>query len=118
MSLSALRCQFSQDLAKLVLYANTLPDTKVAINEVVRTTTQATANAASGAGIANSLHLQGLAADLLIYVGGVYKSDLESARVLGDFWKSLGSDHYWGGDFTTRPDADHFSISPDGGRTR
>ena len=118
MSLSTLRCQFSADLAKLIQYANSLPDTKVAVNEVVRTQLQASANAASGAGIVNSLHLQGLAADLLIYVGGVYKPDLESSRVLGDYWKTLGPDHYWGGDFTTRPDADHFSISPDGGKTR
>jgi hypothetical protein len=83
------------------------------INEVVRTQAQAQANAASGAGIANSLHLLGLAVDLLMFVEGEYSTKLEDYRAAGEFWKTLDPLCCWGGDFS-KPDADHFSITHGG----
>ena len=112
------RLRFTADMAKLVTYANSLAGYGVTANEILRTQAQANANAASGAGISNSLHLRGLAIDLNLYLDGVYQTASESYRALGDYWKSLGPDHYWGGDFHSRPDGNHFSLSPDGGATR
>ena len=83
------------------------------IEEVKRTQAQATANAASGAGIANSLHLLGLAVDLSLFIHDDFTSALEDYRPLGEFWKSLDPLCCWGGDFS-KPDADHFSLSHNG----
>ena len=40
---------------------------------------------------------------------------LEPYAKLGEFWKSLGDDHAWGGDFKSL-DANHFSITYQGRR--
>ena len=116
--MSALQEQFAQDAAKLIQKAAEL-GYGVTFGEAWRTPEQAQWNADHGAGIACSLHLQRLAVDLNLFIGGVYQPDdhLGGYKALGDFWKSLGTDHYWGGDFT-RVDLDHYSISPDGGHTR
>lgn len=118
MSLNALQQQFAQDSARLVQQAAVL-GYAVSYGEAWRTPQQAQWNADHGAGIACSLHLQRLAIDLNVFVGGVWQTDdhLGCYKALGDFWKSLGPDHYWGGDFKL-VDLDHFSISPDGGQTR
>lgn len=63
-----------------------------------------------------SLHYLGLANDLALYISGVYQTDSESYRGLGERWKMLGKDLRWGGDFTdkkgrTKPDGNHFSIT-------
>lgn len=88
---------------------------QVTIGEVERTRAQAQANAASGAGISNSLHLERLAVDLHLFKDGRYITDGEGHTELGAWWKSLASDHRWGGDFSKR-DFNHYSLSPDGKR--
>ena len=111
-SLSQKRCRFSHDAALLLFQAEKLGYT-AAYDQVKRTQAEADSNAASGAGIKNSLHLLGLAVDLLLYRNGVY---LETARdyvELGLWWESLGSDHAWGGRFKNI-DANHFSIEHNG----
>jgi hypothetical protein len=121
-TLSQKRCRFSHDISLLVIAAKSM-GFDVAYNEVLRKQAQADANAASGAGIANSLHLLGLAGDLLLYKDGTYLSTVVDYRPLGDYWKTLGTDHMWGGDFmgkdaagnvVSKPDADHFSIEHNG----
>lgn len=90
----------------------------VTIGEVTRTETQAQRNAETGAGIARSLHLLRLAIDLHLFLpDGTYIRDGAGHRQLGAYWKSLSVDHYWGGDFTKR-DFNHYSLSPDGGKTQ
>lgn len=79
--------------------------------ELWRTPEQAALNAASGAGIVNSLHLQRLAIDLNVFKDGVMAQTVDDFRPVGEYWKSLDPLCRWGGDFTTRPDADHFSIT-------
>lgn len=88
---------------------------EIKILQVLRTQAEADANAASGAGIAHSLHLQSLAGDVALFVAGEYKTDLESYRPLGEYWKGLHDLCCWGGDFE-RPDADHFSVTFQGVR--
>jgi hypothetical protein len=116
--MSALQEQFAQDAAKLIQKAAEL-GYGVTFGEAWRTPEQAQWNADHGLGIACSLHLQRLAVDLNVFVGGVYQADDHTGcyKALGDFWKTLGPDHYWGGNFA-RVDLDHYSISPDGGHTR
>ena len=116
--MSQLQEQFAQDAAKLIQQAAVL-GYGVTFGEVWRTPQQAQWNADHGTGIGCSLHLQRLAIDLNLMVNGVYQIDDHSGcySALGTFWKAMGSDHYWGGDFTTK-DLDHYSISPDGGHTR
>lgn len=117
--MSALQQQFVEDVSKLIQFAVSQPGIKVRAGEMWRTPEQAQWNADHGTGIACSLHLQRLAVDLLVDLNGIWQQD-DSAGCyakLGEFWKSLGADHYWGGDFTKK-DYDHFSISPDGGHTR
>jgi hypothetical protein len=116
--MSALQETMVQDAAKLIQYAAT-QGYGVTFAEAWRTPQQAQWDADHGSGISCSLHIQRLALDLNVFVNGVYQTDdtTKCYTVLGTYWKTLGPDHYWGGDFT-RKDLDHFSISPDGGHTR
>lgn len=116
MSLSALQQQFAQDSAKLIQFAAS-KGYAVTYGEVWRTPQQAQWNADHGIGIACSLHLERLAVDLNVFVDGAWDQTNASGcyKELGDFWKSLGPDHYWGGAWG---DMDHYSISPDGGHTK
>jgi D-alanyl-D-alanine carboxypeptidase len=79
--------------------------------ECYRTPEQAALNAQHGSGIANSLHTLRLAVDLQLFRGGVYLTDTASYEWLGEFWKTLDPECSWGGDFQTRPDGNHFSLS-------
>lgn len=81
-----------------------------------RSEAQAAANAASGAGISNSLHLKRLAVDLNLFVNGVYHNDTAAYRPLGEQWKGMHELCRWGGDFTSRPDGNHFSLEWEGVR--
>jgi hypothetical protein len=87
--------------------------------EALRTQAQASANAASGAGISNSNHLIKLAVDLNLFVGGVYQTDTQAYKALGEYWKTLHPLCRWGGDFRDKngkpwPDSNHFSLEHQG----
>jgi hypothetical protein len=81
--------------------------------ETMRTSAQALANAASGAGISNSLHLLRLAVDFNLFIDGVWQTASEPYKPLGEYWKSLHPLCRWGGDFS-RPDGNHFSLTHNG----
>lgn len=87
---------------------------ELTLGDAFRSPQQAAANAAAGSGIANSLHTQRLAIDLNLFINGVYQSDSAAYKPLGDFWKSLDPGCCWGGDFVTRADGNHFSITYNG----
>lgn len=89
---------------------------ELTFGECWRTPEQAARNAQTGAGISNSLHIERLAIDLNLFVGGVYIDATEGYTRLGEYWKSLHPRCRWGGDFRTRKDGNHFSYSPDGVR--
>jgi hypothetical protein len=114
MTLLEQRILFTSLLPNLIQHVATLGLQCVA-DQVKRTQAEADANAASGAGIKNSLHLLGLAIDLQLYRNGVWLTETESYRDLGEYWESLHELNRWGGRLD-RPDADHFSSERDGVR--
>lgn len=111
--LSAKRCRFSVAASQLMLWINEQPGYSACFNEVKRSSAQARENVANGIGISNSLHLLGLAVDIVLYKDGVYQTDSEAYRLLGEKWKSMGPDHCWGGDFK-KQDGNHISIEHNG----
>lgn len=113
------RIKFGRLLGKLLTWL-TQQNQLFSVEEVKRSKEQAQVNAASGAGISNSLHLNGLAVDINLFKpDGSYCDKVEDYKAAGMFWKSLDPDCCWGGDFKKanglpKPDADHFSITYQG----
>ena len=100
-------------------YAN---DYEVTFGEAQRSQAQADANAASGKGISNSLHLKRLAIDLNLFLDSsleadedVYQPKSEAYLPLGKKWESMHPLCRWGGRFS-RPDGNHFSLEHEGVR--
>ena len=113
MTLGEKQRKFTQMVGQLIAWAYE-NGYELTFGEALRTPQQAQANAASGAGISNSLHLIRLAVDLNLFIGGVYQTDSSAYQKLGEFWESLGGS--WGGRFKSRPDGNHFSLEHDGVR--
>lgn len=113
--MSALQEQFAQSAAKLIQKAPELGYT-VTLGEAWRTPQQAQWNAEHGTGVSHSLHTDRLAIDLNFFQSGKLITDGRFLKPLGDWWKSLGPDYRWGGDFAHLADGNHFSITPDGVR--
>lgn len=114
MTLSEKQRLFMRLLAKFLVWIHEQPGLEVVGGELQRSKAQAEANAASGAGIANSNHLRCLAIDLMLFVNGVYQTETAAYAALGAYWKSLDPLCRWGGDFKGRPDGDHFSLEHEG----
>lgn len=103
--LSVLQDAFLWSIAKLIFYAHS-QGYAVTLGRGLVTATE---NAEEG-GIPNSLHLIALAQDLNFFKGGTYLTKTVDLQIFGDYWKALGVDYAWGGDFT-KPDGNHFSLS-------
>lgn len=104
---------FTKLIGKLIdwTYANGY---ELTFGEALRTPEQAALNAQTGAGISNSLHLLKLAIDLNLFQNGDYLKESAAYKPLGDYWKTLDPACCWGGDFVSRPDGNHFSITHNG----
>ena len=138
-SLRQKRVRFTRLLAQLIQHINAA-GYEVAIDEAKRTREQAALNSlpiptrkqiahvvakagypgyaevlreSTSKGSHRSTHIHGLAADLLLYRGGVWLSKTEDHRVFGTWWESQGPDFCWGGRFS-RPDGGHYSIEHEG----
>ncbi|MBI5599213.1 MAG: M15 family metallopeptidase [Deltaproteobacteria bacterium] len=55
-----------------------------------------------------SKHLERLAVDFNLFIGGVYQTKKEAYEPLGVYWKSLDPQNRWGGDFQSLGDGNHF----------
>lgn len=109
MTLREQRSLFARLLPRLLDYIHQ-NGYDVTIGEVVRSREQAKANAASGVGISNSLHIVGLAVDLNLFKEGRYLTDSRDHKFAGEFWKTLHPLARWGGDFKSKPDGNHYSL--------
>ena len=109
MTLSKKRCLFSRNISYLVIYLNTLPETMAALDQVKRPQELADLYAERGIGIKDSLHRDGMAADILLYLNGIYQVNTEAYRKAGEMWKEMHPHHRWGGDFP-KPDGNHFEM--------
>ncbi len=106
--------RFALGVAQLIQKADEF-GYEVTFGEAWRTPQQAAWNAAQGIGTSTSLHIERLAIDLNLFKEGRFITDSEGHTELGRWWKSLGQDYRWGGDFVKK-DFNHYSISPDGRR--
>ncbi len=106
--------RFSLEVSRLVVRLAEM-GVRARYREVLRTPEQAQRNAAKGVGISNSLHIDGLAADLYLSVRGEPLPETRAAyAVMGELWTSMGADHRWGGDFRDakgRPGKDIYHVS-------
>lgn len=68
--------------------------------------------------MANSLHYDGLAMDIILTKNGQVLEDSEDHRKYGELWESLDPDCYWGGDGLKKDglknDGNHYSITMGG----
>ena len=112
MTLGEKQRRFTELVGRLIqwAYANGF---ELTFGETYRTPEQAALNAKTGAGISNSLHTKRLAADLNLFIDGVYQTATEAYKPLGEYWKTLDPEAAWGGDFS-KPDGNHFSLSHEG----
>lgn len=104
---------FMKLMGEFLVWIYSHPEYAVTCGEFMRTQAQANANAASGKGIANSNHLIRLAADLNLFVNGVYQTNSAVYLPLGEKWESMHPLCAWGGRFQ-RPDGNHFSLMHNG----
>lgn len=81
------------------------------LGEGLRTPEQAAIYASKGKGIANSLHTAKLAIDINVFKDGVWLTEGEQFKELGEYWESLSPRCNWGGRFN---DGNHFSFSWEG----
>lgn len=111
-TLSQHQRRFAQMAGKLIdwIYANGY---EAVLGECKRTQAQADANAASGIGISNSLHLLSCAIDISLFKDGTYLTNTVDYTPVGEYWESIGGS--WGGRFSN-PDGDHFSLTWQGVR--
>jgi len=112
MKLSERQQIFARNVAKLIDFIFSTGYT-CTLGEAYRTAQQAALYAAQGKGIVDSLHCYRLAIDLQLFsLDGIYITDSESYKFLGDYWKTLHPDNGWGGDFSPpRVDGNHFQMS-------
>lgn len=108
---------FTRLVARLILEADR-HGYDLTLGEAYRSPQEAARLAATGAGIARSLHTQRLAIDLNLFVDGLYQTDSAAYQPLGEWWEQQSMPEItccWGGRFT-RPDGNHFSVEHGGRR--
>ncbi len=92
---------------------------ELTFGDAYRSPEAAAAMASEGKGIARSNHTLRLAVDLNLFINGEYRTSTADYEPLGQFWKSLSTEDAqcaWGGDFTSHPDGNHFSLEHEGVR--
>lgn len=105
--------RFASYVAKLIQFIQSQKIYTVGRMQILRSQTEAETNAINNTGIVNSLHLDGLAVDVPIFLNGVLLTKSEDYKLFGVYWKTLSRDCNWGGDFVKK-DGNHFSVSYQG----
>lgn len=108
---------FSMLIAHLILKAHEL-GFDIVVGEVKRGRQQADYNASVGIGTVNSLHIDGLAVDVMLYKNDVYLTCSDDYLALGEWWESQSQlpdiKCCWGGRFKNLKDGGHFSVEHEG----
>jgi hypothetical protein len=108
MTLRARQCRFTALLGQLITWA-TAQGYELAGKEWLRTPEQQRLYVQQGKSrTLHSKHLDGLAVDFALFLGGVYQTDSAAYQPLGTYWTSLDPACVWGGDWTRFPDGNHF----------
>ena len=94
---------FLRDIARLVMFASAFPAIMLTAGEFYESPDEVNPEH-----LRSGQHPKRLAADLNLFVDGVYiKGHHSYWEMLGYFWKNLNPDNRWGGDFSSR-DYNHF----------
>jgi peptidoglycan L-alanyl-D-glutamate endopeptidase CwlK len=108
MSLGEKQEIFTLNLAKLILYAESI-GYKCRIREVERTPYQQTEYLRTGKSrTMESKHLNSLAADIYFTKSGKLVENKTALQPLGTFWENLNEGNRWGGGFKNFTDCPHF----------
>jgi hypothetical protein len=108
MSLGAEQRVFTQQIAKLILWAYK-HGYEISFGDAYRDPrVHGDFGEKASYSARDSFHKKRLAIDLNLFVNGEYLQSSESHRQLGEYWKSLDPKNTWGGDFS-RPDGNHYS---------
>jgi hypothetical protein len=106
-SLSEERAKFSVMVSEFVIWANQQPGVRLVYDQVKRSAVDQSHYVEEGsAKTQNSAHLNGLAADLLLYLNEVYQRKTEAYQFLGEEWERRGGK--WGGRWGW--DGNHFQL--------
>ena len=99
---------FAKNIAQLIIWSFE-QGYEITVGEFLRTPEQQQLYIKSGKSkTANSKHLNRLAADLNLFIGGVYQTGKDAYKPLADYWKSLHPDNVAGYDWGW--DANHFEM--------
>ncbi len=108
MNLSTHQQLFSQDIAKLILYANSI-GINLTFGEAFRTEYQQEEYLRTGLSKTMlSKHLKRLAVDFNFFIGGKLLYEHPSITQIGKYWEGLDPLNRWGGNFNGFYDACHF----------
>jgi hypothetical protein len=113
MNLVAKQSLFAQNISVLILWIHKQEGYICTLGEFHRPQWVAEIYQKTGQGSIHSNHIIRLAADLMIFLGGVYLKNSIDYRFAGEYWKSLHPYNRWGGDFE-KPDGNHFSMEHEG----
>ena len=106
MTLGNQQREFTRLIGRLIEHAY-VSGYELTFGEAYRPPEQAALNAAKGTGIKNSLHTRRLAVDLNLFKDGVYLTQSEHWRDLGEWWERQHPLCRWGGRFG---DGNHLSM--------
>ena len=99
MKLSEKQSIFLLNAAKLIIWVSEQGQ-YVTGGELLRTKEQQQIYVDSGKSkTMDGQHLKKLAIDLSLFINGIYRSDTEAYKPLGQYWVSLHPDNRWGGDW-------------------
>ena len=108
MSMSDEQWTFLRHVAKLIEHAATLPGYKLTGGELWRTEEQQRIHLEAGRSkTMKSKHMERLAVDFNLFVGGVLQTRGEAFKPLAEFWRSLDPEHNVSG-YDWQWDYNHF----------
>lgn len=115
MKLSDQQAIFTKNVVCLIYYLIDVLGWKVVIGEVWRReVTQKWLFKKGWTKTLNSDHRYKLAVDLFVWIEGIFlnnaKENKEVMKSAGDYWKTLNKQNYWGGDYKTFCDINHFGM--------